>query len=170
MQLQEWSSGIGKHMLKIEDGKSAVGNLRGELVRFYQHWKGGRSSVCPGRDTCALCASADPEERKSTGRFRINFITKANGAAPTAMIFEAGKRVYDQMVQINKDVPLEKAWVRISRTGTKQNTQILLSVLPGDSGMVTPEQEKQLLSIPLHDLSLSKEAEPADAADEDLPF
>lgn len=160
MQLPEWSNGIGKHMLKIEDGKSVTGNIRGDLVRFYQHWKGGRSMICPGRDTCAMCASTVEEERKATGRFRVNFITKT--APHTAMVFEGGKRVYDQLIQLNKDVPLEKAWVRVSRTGTKQNTQFMLAIVPGDGGMLKPAEEKEIFKVELLDISL----EDADEADE----
>lgn len=166
MQLQEWSSGIGKHLLKVEDGKSVVGVFRGEPVRFYQHWK-GRSVVCSGRDTCTLCASQDPEERKASGRFRFNFIVQ--GAQPVAMIFESGKRVYEQLLQLNKKVPLEKAWVEITRTGTKKNTQFFISILPGNAGMLTPDQEKEILKVKLHDLALNK-PEDEDDANEDAPF
>lgn len=169
MQLPEWSSGIGKHILKIEDGKSVVGNFRGEVVRFWQHWKGGRSIICPGREQCSLCASPDETEYKSSGRFRANFIPKSKAGAeePVAMIFEGGRRVYEQLAQLNKDVPLEKAWVRISRTGTGKNTQITLAILPGDQGMVKPAQERSLLSVKLHDLSLNRTEVEEDVPDVD---
>jgi hypothetical protein len=157
MQLPEWSSGIGKHLLKIEDGKQAVGNFRGEIVRFYQHWKAGRPTVCQGRETCPLCASANEDDRKATGRFRINFITRTS--PPQAMVFEGGKRVYDQLLQLNKDVPLEKAWVRISVSGTKTNKQTMLAIVPGENGLVKPGEEKELLKVELHDLSLNKPEE-----------
>ena len=170
MQLGEWSSGIGKYIVKIEEGKSVLGNFRGEVVRFYQHWAGGRPSICPGRETCPLCNGTDEDSKKATGRFRVNFLIKGDDGNPSAMIFEAGRRVYDQMIQINKDIPLEKAWVRIARTGSKQNTQYLLSVLPGDAGVVKPAQEKQLLSVKLHDLSLSKPEEDELDANEETPF
>lgn len=167
MQLPEWSSGIGKHMLKVEDGKFAVGNFRGQVVKFYQHWAGGRSSVCPGRETCPMCNSANQDDHKASGRFRVNFVTK-NGALE-AKIFEGGKRVYEQLLQINKDVPLEKAWVKISRIGTKKETQYMLSVIPGDGGIVKPTDEKELLKVQLHDVSVTKPEE-EEGDDSDLPF
>lgn len=158
MQLPEWSNGIGKHILKLEDGKYAVGAFRGEVVRFYQHWQNSRSLICKGRDVCPLCASTDESERKSTGRFRINFILK-DSLEP--MVFEGGKRVYDQLLMLNKDVPLEKAWIRIARTGTKTNTQFMIQVVPGEAGMIKAEDVKRIVQVKLHDISLNKEDEDA---------
>jgi len=167
MQLDDWSSGIGKHLLKVEDGKTVTGVFRGGLVKFYQHWKNGKSIICPGRETCSLCNSTAEEDRKATGRFRINFIVKNNGAPLEAKIFEGGKRVYEQIKLINNDVPLETAWVRISRIGTKTNTQWTIAVVPGQGGLVTAEDNKNLLKIQLHDLSLGRDA--GEDAGEDYP-
>lgn len=157
MQLPEWSNGIGKHIVKVEDGKSVVGTFRGELVRFYSHWFNGRGSICQGRETCQLCNGENEEARKATGRFRINFIVRDQMGKLTPMILEGGRRVFDQLAQINRDIPLEKAWVRVSRTGSKQNTQYMLQVVPGDGGIVKPNDEKEILKVRLHDLSLRKE-------------
>lgn len=159
MQLDDWSNGIGKHMVKIEDGKNVVGTFRGEIVKFYQHWKNGKSVICPGRDTCALCNSTNDEDRKATGRFRINFIVRDNGSPLVAKVFEGGKRVYEQLRQINGDVPLEKAWVRISRIGTKTNTQWTIAVVPGASGMLSADDEKRVIAVPLHDIRVAKDDE-----------
>jgi hypothetical protein len=168
MQLPEWSNGIGKHMLKIEDGKNAVGVFRGEPVKFFQHWINNRGVICT-RDSgvCGPCASQSEDDRKATGRFRFNFILRDE---PVAMIFEQGRKVYDQLIMINKDVPLEKVWVRISRSGTKQSTQYSIQVIPGEGGMITPAQEKKVLSVPLHDLSVKKLAVEDAAAGDDVPF
>lgn len=169
MQLPEWSNGISKHLLKVEDGKNVVGNFRGEVVRFYQHWKGGRSVICPGRDTCAMCGSEVEEERKATGRFRINFIVRGTNPL-AALVFEGGKRVYEQILQLNKDVPIDKAWVRISRTGTKTNTQWMLSIVPGEGGMVKPADEKELVKVELHDISVNAADSESSDANEDIAF
>lgn len=168
MQLPEWSNGIGKHILKIEDGKNVVGTFRGNVVKYYQHWQGGRSVVCPGRETCTLCAHPDDEVRKASGRFRINFVVRI--APYTALVFEGGKRVYEQLLQLNRDVPLEKAWVRISRTGTKNNTQYMLQVVPGENGLVKPAEEKEIAKVELHNISVDHEEADASEANEDLPF
>jgi hypothetical protein len=170
MDMPEWGSGISQHLLKLDDNKSVVGVFRGPIVRFYQHWKGNRSSICPGRDVCALCKDADPEVRKASGRFRINFITRDSKDAPlVAKIFEGGRRTFDQMKQINNDAPLENVWVRISKNGTYS-----VSVLPGDAGLIKPAQNKDVSAVKLHDLSLEKDEEEAAAAtttaDEALPF
>lgn len=160
MQLPEWSNGIGKHILKVEDGKNVVGNFRGEIVKFYQHWSGSRPVLCPGREVCELCASSDENVRRASGQFRINFVTRT--APHQAFIFQGGKRVYDQLVQLNKDVPLEKAWVRVSVTGTKQNKQTMLAIVPGENGLVKPAEEKAILQVPLHDISLNRDDEADD--------
>lgn len=179
MELPEWSSGIGKHLLKIEEGKAVVGNFRGKVERFYQHWQGGRSSVCPGREVCSLCQSTDENVRKASGKFRMNFVMRDNPAdknsALVARIFEGGKRVYEQLLQLNKDMPLEKGWVRISRTGKGQNTQYMLQFIAGENGLVTSAQEKELLKVQLHDLSVSKpdedeESDSVELAQEEAPF
>lgn len=158
MQLGEWSNGVSKHILKIEDGKNVVGVFRGEVVRFYQHWANGRSTICPGRDTCALCASPDEDTRKATGRFRINFIAK-EATGLTARVFEGGRRVYSQLEQINKDIPLESVWVRIARTGKGNQTQYMITVLPGEAGMVKAAENKAIVAVELHDISLNRDAE-----------
>jgi hypothetical protein len=48
MDLPEWGKGGGfVDLVKVEEGKSVVGNFRGQMVQFWQHWpKGGRSSIC----------------------------------------------------------------------------------------------------------------------------
>jgi hypothetical protein len=159
MDLGEWSSGIGKHILKVEDGKSVAGNFRGAMVKFYQHWPNGRSVLCPGRESCQLCASPDEKVSKATGRFRVNFLVRDGNAPLVAKVFEGGRRVYEQLVQLNKDIPLEKAWVRISRIGTKTNTQWTIAVIPGTGGIVNESEAKQIVSVPLHDLRLEDDDE-----------
>jgi hypothetical protein len=174
MDLPDWSSGVGKHLLKVEEGKAAVGNIRGKLERFYQHWQGGRSSICPGRDTCSLCQSTDDSVRKASGKFRVNFVMRENpadkGSPLVARIFEGGKRVYDQLLQLNQDLPLEKAWLKISRSGKGKDTQYMLSYLVGENAVVTPAQEKDIVKVPLHDLSVSKPEEETSDANEEAPF
>lgn len=157
MQMDDWSNGIGKHLLKVESGKSVTGTFRGAIVRFYQHWKNNRGVMCPGRDVCDLCASEREEDRKATGRFRVNFIVKNNGDPLEAKVFEGGKRVYEQLKLLNADMPLEKAWVRISRIGTKTDTQWTIAIIPGAGGMLSGDDEKKVLGVALHDIRLEKD-------------
>jgi hypothetical protein len=169
MQLPEWSNGIGKHILRIEDGKSVQGVFRGDMARFYQHWVGGRSTVCPGRETCALCQSSDPDEKKASGKFRINFLVQEGGQW-VARVFEGGKRVFDQIKHLNEQAPLESVVVRIARTGKGTGTQYILSILHGNQGIVTPDLDKQLKQVPLVDVhsGLRPEEEEETFADADV--
>jgi hypothetical protein len=179
MELPEWSNGIGKHIVKIEDGKNVVGNIRGNIVRFYQHWINGRSAICKGREDCSFCQSDDEKVRKATGKFRVNLVMRedpTNAKSPLiARVFEGGKRVYDQLLQLNKDMPIEKAWIRISRTGKGQQTQYILQFVAGENGLVKPTQEKEILTVPLHDLRLDEpeeddQTDSNEEAAEKLPF
>ena len=158
MELGEWSSGIGKHIVRLKDGESITGVFRGEPARFYQHWKNKRSVICPGQETCNLCNSPDENERKGTGRFRLNFLTQVNGEW-TAKVFEGGKRVYEQLKKLNSHAPIETLQVQISRTGSGQSTQWHLNTLPGDGAFVKPELEKVLKKVPLIDLSMNEAEE-----------
>lgn len=170
MDLPEWSNGIGKDLVKVEDGKSVVGAFRGPLVRFYQHWpKGGRSSICtlnePGG--CERCQDPNPDVKKATGKFRINFVMKADpsdkNSPLVARIFEGGRKIYEQVQQINGDIPIEKVWVRLSK-----NKNYSLQVLPGEAGMISKQAEATIAKVQLHDLAL-KQAEDEEDGESGVP-
>jgi len=158
MQFPEWGSGIGKHILRLKDGDSIQGVFRGEITRFYQHWKSGRSIICPGRDTCDLCQSENEDDRRANGRFRINFLIYVDGQWG-AKVFEGGKRVFEQLKALNQDCPLEKMRVRISKSGEGKNSQIVISPVPGEAGLIKPAVEKELQSVELIDLAMGEQEE-----------
>ena len=167
MKFPDWGSGgIGQHLIRLKDGDTVPGVFRGEIVRFYQHWSAnGQPSVCAGRDKCQLCGQGE----KGIGRFRINFLIQENGAW-VAKIFEAGRKVFDQLTALNKDMPLEKLKVRVSRSGSGKQTQISVNAFPGENGLVDTKLEKVIGAIQLHDLTLEKaEEDPEQDANEDVP-
>lgn len=167
MDLPEWSNSSAKHTLKLSDGESVVGVFRGGITRFYQHWENNRSVKCQGRDICRLCQSDNENLRKASGRFRMNFVTKRDKNSPfEAFIFENGKKVYEQLVAINADCPLERTKVRITRAGKGKQTTILVQVVAGQNGIVTADQEKEIAAVKLHPL---EDQEPAAAAEEEAP-
>lgn len=173
MDFPEWSSGQSKHLFRLDDGEQAVGVFRGKIERFYQHWKNGHSVICPGRDTCTLCNSEDDSDRKSTGRFRINFIEISKDQTLTGWIFEGGRKVYDQLAMINKEHPIDQMIVKIARTGKGQQTVWSIMTLPGDKGVLKNETQKKVLAVPLHEL---RPGAPVEAmgeigeTEDDLPF
>lgn len=136
-----------KNFVKLKDKESAIGVFRGDPYDFRQHWVDKRSVLCTGAEKgCKLCA----EKVKDGFRFRLNFITKENGGY-VPKIFEQGWMVYEQLRALHEgDYKLDKTIVRITRSGTGQNTSY--TVIPVPKGDVTPEIEKTLAAIKLHDL------------------
>lgn len=164
MQLPKWESrgqAVGQFILKLEKDKAVTGVFRGEVVEFWQHWVDGRSTICPGRDQCEICKERDHEGKKidSRRRFRVNFVTKGADGNLTAYIFEGGKQVLDRLHAINEQVPLDRIWVTLTKTGEKMQTRTGVDPLIGDKAMLTPAAEKQVRVVTLHDLSLDGEKE-----------
>lgn len=148
MKLPEWGSGIGKHILRLNDGDVKPGVFRGDIVRFYSHWKNNQASICPGKDKCEDCAAGD----KGSGRFRINFLMLGDGGWE-AKIFEGGKRVFEQMKALNNDMPLEKAKIKISRSGIGKQAITQVSIYPGEQGIIDEKLAKTLSEVKLIDLA-----------------
>lgn len=168
------SGGIdGKHFVKLKDRESIVGVFRGDPHDFRQHWVNNRSSICSGSE-CKLCA----DKNKNTFRFRVNFITKENEVY-VAKVFEQGWTVYEQLKALHEgDYPLDKTIVRITRSGTGQQTTY--TIIPVPKGDITPDIEKKLSVVALHNvIDLGKDdVDVNDAQDagsspwttEDIPF
>jgi hypothetical protein len=165
MELPDWSSSAAKNTLKLADGDSVIGVFRGGITRFYQHWENNRSVRCTGRGTCRLCASDNEDLRRASGRFRMNFVLKRDKNSPfEAFIFENGKKVYEQLLAINADCPLERTKVRITRMGKGKNTTIMVQVIAGENGIVNAATEKEIAAVALHPL---EDQEPAVEKEED---
>jgi hypothetical protein len=179
MMLPEWSNSSSKDTLKLGDGESVVGVFRGMPTRFYQHWQNNRSIRCIGRGSCPMCQSENEDVRYAAGRFRMNFAMKRDKNSPwEVLIFENGRKVYSQLEAINRDSPIERTVVRITKTGKGKQSSIMVQVVAGDKGIVTPELDKQLAALkllPLEDqepeeLEETTSDAPAVQADEDVPF
>jgi hypothetical protein len=137
----------GKNFLKLKAGDKVKGIFRGEPLDFRIHWITGRSSECPGLATCEHCKTGT----KSAFRFRINFITKENDAY-VAKILEQGWTTYELLESLHEPYNLEKTVVEITRRGEGLNTSYTVVPLPPPNGAVSPELEKKLAAIALHDL------------------
>lgn len=165
MEMPQWSSGsaVSKFILKLNDGESHPGVLRGDITKFYQHWVNNKPVPCPGRESCELCTAGE----KGSSRFRVNFITQVEGAW-VARVLEGGKLIYDQLVILNKDCPLEKLKIRLTTNGKGQEKRTTVTPIPGADGIVSATFEKILAAVPLHDLSLEPVETPA--SEEAIPF
>lgn len=156
------SEGSAGNFLKIKAGEFALGVFRGSPHEFYNLWENGKSKEVPQGTLGARF------------RFKINFVTKVNGQH-TPVVWEQGPTVYNQLKDFNKDFPLEKTIVKISRTGsTKDDTTYTILPLPKGSE-VTPQLEETLAALKLNDLKA--EAKPQEtfapaavSLEEELPF
>lgn len=119
MKFTKRETGDGKSgkFLKVLDGESVIGVFRGEVYEYYQRWDGSKYHVCE---------AGHPDAKP---RFRLNFITGRQGEEPVAKIFEFGVTIYNQLAQINEELPIETTKIKISRKGTKQDTEWFLMPL-----------------------------------------
>lgn len=156
-----------KHFIRLKDGDSVTGVLRGDLHEFYTHWVGQGTVLCPRKSrvdtSCKLCN----EGQKPAFRFRVNMITKENDQL-VAKIFESGWTVYEALGMMNAEYPMEKTTIKISRKGSGKNDTVY-SVLPLRGGEISETADKQLDAIKLHDLS-GKEEQPREPGEDDLPY
>lgn len=140
--------------VRLKSGEKVLGVFRGEPKIFRQHWVGGRSSVCVGKDTCELCQAAD----KPAFRFRLNFLTRTDGIW-MAKIFEQGYGVYQDLKALHEaDYNLEETMVSITRVGEGKDTRYGIIPMRGNASM-TPEHFQALAKIPLNDLTPGGKAE-----------
>lgn len=95
----------GGSFLRLKDKESIVGVFVGDLHEFFTLWKDKVSTIVPEGTS------------KASFRFRVNFVIK-EGDGYVAKIFEQGKTVYKQLLEINKEYPLETIAVKITRQGS----------------------------------------------------
>lgn len=161
-----------RNFLKLKDSESAKGVFRGDIYYFRTHWNQNKSSLCPGKDKCELCATGD----KSKFRFRVNFVA-VEGDTLVAKIVEQGWDFHEVLRTLNEgDYQLEKYFMKITRHGEKLNTSY--SVIPMPDGLVTAIREEKLSAVKLNDLKHITEAEnaapamdtPPPITDSDIPF
>ncbi len=113
-------SGEGvKNLIKLKDGESVIGVLKGDPYEFYQSWpKGGEKK------------SSTEWFEGSSFRFQINMIVK-EGTTYTAKVLEQGSRLYNALKDLNNDYPLEETAIKITRTGEgTEDTRYAVIPLP----------------------------------------
>lgn len=88
------------NIIRLQDGQSVVGVLRGDPVTFERAFKPGE---------------------KSKFRFWVNFIVKEEGSYK-AKILDGGWKLFAQLKELqDAGWVLETSWVKVSRTGKGQN-------------------------------------------------
>lgn len=96
--------------LKIKDGESVTGILRGKIHTYYQSGFGPTAQI------------VGPGEGKE--RFRHNFVVKENDKY-VAKVWEFGPKIYDMLSALDEaGWDLSKTLLTVSRSGsTKENTK-----------------------------------------------
>lgn len=170
MDFPELKQSAIKNIMKMKAGESVTGVFRGEVYTFKSHWNGSYSSACDGAD-CKFCAN----NNKPKTRFRLNFVTKEN-AVLVAKVFEQGYKTMQDLKELNKEYPLEKHWVKITRTGNSAS-DTKYTILPIKNSELTKAQEAEIAKIqlnildPVSALGASQAASATDAPEEDeIPF
>lgn len=140
------ASEASKDFLRLKDGESVKGVLRGEPFEFKQHWVGMHTEVCKG-EQCSNCKAGN----KASFRFRINFIINDNGRY-SPRILEQGWNLYKSLNNLNTDYDLEKHIVKLTRHGAGKN-DTTYAVIPVPNGIITEEILNQIAPLKLLDLT-----------------
>ncbi len=141
--------------LRLKAGESVVGVFRGDPVTFEQHYSQTerRGTVCLVPLVCPKCVAGDFPKF----RFKINFLSMENNSL-VAKIFVQGGMVYDLIGGLlQSGYNLDEHFVKISRTGDRQQTKY--TVVPLPKGQITDAQRNKILSVPLIDLKQKPQAE-----------
>ena len=164
----------GKDFLKFKSGDSHTGVFSGTLFDYKCHWINGRTEVCPDDGTCVACKTKRP-----AFKFRGNFIVK-EGEGLVAKILEGGWELYSALGALHKDFPIDKNFIKITRTGSTMN-DTSYSALPVPNGALSVEKLELVSKVKLHELvakptdketpaNMQNSAPPAINAEENLPF
>jgi len=148
---QRESESKGNLFVKLGDGESIKGVLRGDLWDFHSHWVGNKSELCPGQSNCQHCA----DDIKARFRFRVNLVVNENGAF-TAKLFEGGWTIYKALELLQETgYDLETTTVQISRKGEKLETE--WTVMPVPNGVLAGEVLSAVSAVKLLDLDWKKD-------------
>jgi len=143
--------------IRLKDKESIVGIFFGNPIDFESHWIGDRSETCSG-DDCDICA----EGREPTFKFRINFITRINGALESK-IFESSGETYEGLKVLHKKYDLEKYTVEITRNGSGTKTKYIIMPLP--DGKIGEAVWSKLKEVPLKNLEPYRKPKAASVED-----
>lgn len=156
-----------KNFIKLKDGESVVVVFQGTPYDFKQHWLAGKPTLCTALDgACPMC----DKKNKPSFRFRINAVVK-EGDQYVGKIWEQGWTVYENLIGINTDYPLEKTALKITRRGSgpSDTTYIVVpSPQPLNEAALTLIAAVKPLDLTNFE-SPSKENIPP-PTDEDIPF
>lgn len=169
MEFPAKNSLSSKDFIKLKDGEFIEVIFRGTPFDFKQHWIGNKPSLCSQDGLCETCKKGT----KPAFRFRIHAVIKENNNY-IAKIWEQGWTVYESLIGINSDYPLEKTWLKLTRKGTDKNDTTYIVVPRPKNTSITDEQEKIFQSLKYPELNNFEASEvkenPPSLTDDDIPF
>lgn len=144
----------GGKFIKLKDGETVTGILRGTVKDFYVLWENKVSTHVP---------EGTP---KAKFRFRVNMITWDDKGNLEARILEQGPTLYKSLKELSQDYALDRTAIKIKRSGSGMNdTEYTIIPLP------KPPSEAMMSAIEKVELlSLEDEVMPTQSASDDLPF
>lgn len=136
-------------------GDKVVGAFCGEPYAREVHWTGERYEMCAG-EGCALCAGGG---KKPSLRVMLNFYVPAEGGMK---VYEAGTRVFKDVLKLRDKYTLEAWLFEIERHGEAKSTKTSYSILP--EAKIDPELRARIDATDLNDLEalagMADESEP----------
>lgn len=140
------SSGSG-HYVRIKDGESISGILRGEPQEAWVLWDNKVKTEVPEGTSGAKL------------NFKINFIVK-DGPSYTCKILEGGMQIYKQLAALAKEWELEETVIIISRDGSGLDTEY--TVMPAPPKQQATKDALDFISkLELHELAPKTEPQKA---------
>lgn len=163
MEFPKRSNGGGSdgpsNYLRIKDGESVTGILRGELYKYYQTGFGPTAQV------------VGPGEGKE--RFKANFVVKEDEKF-VAKLWEFGPKIYDMLAALHESGwKLDNTLLTISRVGsTKENTKYTVSPMKKEpTAAAMKEIEKlEMNSLGPKEQGPLKNYAPSDEESDTIPF
>lgn len=144
----------GGKFIKLKDGETVMGILRGTVDDFYVLWENKVSTRVP---------EGTP---KAKFRFRVNLVTMDAEGNLEAKILEQGPTLYKTLKELSQDYELDRTVIKIKRSGSGMNdTEYSVVPLPKPPSEKTM---KALETLPL--LSLEDEAHAAPVSEDTVPF
>ena len=144
----------GGIFLKIADGETVAGVLRGEVKTQYVQWGPDKKST-----------PCEPNAPGAKFRFKVNFIVMDKDGNMTAKILEQGPSFYKDLKAIAEDYDLSETLIKVKRNGSDKNTTYTIMPTPKPPSADTL---KRLAAIELH--PLEEQAEEGGANDSEVPF
>lgn len=137
----------GGHFVKLKDGESVMGILRGDVKDFYVLWANNVSTEV---------AHGTP---KAKFRFRVNLVTVDKDGNLEPKILEQGPALYKALKDLSVDYNLEETVIKIKRTGSGMNdTEYSVIPLPKKPSDQTMLKLKTLELLPLNETAAAPES------------